>query len=49
MPLAAVSHMAVGTTVPVKIAIDDPDVIVFEWERLGTDGSILAPGSPTLL
>ncbi len=49
VPLAAVSHMAVGTIVPVKIAIDDPDVIVFEWERLGTDGSILAPGSPTLL
>jgi hypothetical protein len=49
VPLAAASKVAVGKTVPVKVAIHDPDVIVFEWERLGTDGSILEPGGPTLV
>jgi hypothetical protein len=49
VPIAAVDKVAVGRTVPVKVASDNPDVIVFEWERLDADGRPKAPGPPTLV
>lgn len=35
VPKHLVSRMAVGRKVPVKVAADNPDMVMFEWEKLG--------------
>lgn len=39
VPLAAAVNVAVGRTVPVKVARDNPNLVLFEWEKLTPDGS----------
>jgi hypothetical protein len=34
VPLAAASRVTVGLKVPVKVARDNPNVVLFEWEKL---------------
>jgi hypothetical protein len=34
VPLTAVGKVFAGTTVPVKVAPDNPDVVMFEWEKV---------------
>ena len=38
VPLAAASKVAIGRTVPVKVAPENPNLVVFEWERIDTGG-----------
>lgn len=38
VPLVAAARVAVGLTVPVKVARDNPNVLLFEWEQLAGDG-----------
>jgi hypothetical protein len=38
VPLAAAGNVAIGRTVPVKVARDNPNVVLFEWEKLAPDG-----------
>ena len=38
VPITAADRVAVGVTVPVKVARDNPDLIVFEWEKLEPRG-----------
>jgi hypothetical protein len=34
VPIAAAGKVAVGLKVPVKVARDNPNVVLFEWEKL---------------
>lgn len=34
VPTAAVSKVALGATIPVKVAADNPDMVMFEWDKL---------------
>jgi hypothetical protein len=43
VPLAAAGNVAVGRTVPVKVARDNPNLVVFEWEKFAS------AGPPTLI
>ena len=38
VPIAAAVHVAIGRTVPVKVARDNPNLVLFEWEKLVADG-----------
>ncbi len=38
VPLTAADKVAVGRTVPVKVAPDNPGLVVFEWEQIDTPG-----------
>jgi hypothetical protein len=38
VPLAAADKVAVGRTVPVKVAPDNPNLVVFEWEQIDSGG-----------
>ncbi len=38
VPLAAATKVAVGRTVPVKVAPDNPNLVVFEWEQIDAGG-----------
>ena len=42
VPITAADRVAVGVTVPVKVAPDNPDLMVFEWEKL-------EPGGPSTI
>lgn len=43
VPIAAAANVAIGRTVPVKVARDNPNLVLFEWEKL-TPG-----GPPTMI
>ena len=34
VPLTAAGKVFTGVTVPVKVAPDNPDVVMFEWEKV---------------
>ncbi len=34
VPLAAASKVAVGRTIPVRVAVDNPGLVMFEWEKI---------------
>lgn len=34
VPLAAASKVAVGKTIPVRVAVDNPGLVMFEWEKI---------------
>jgi hypothetical protein len=34
VPLGAAGKVAVGMTVPVKIHPDNPELVMFEWDRI---------------
>jgi hypothetical protein len=38
VPLAVADRIAIGQTIPVKVAPDNPDVVAFLWEALGAKG-----------
>jgi hypothetical protein len=38
VPIAAAANVGLGRTVPVKIARDNPNLVLFEWEKLASDG-----------
>jgi hypothetical protein len=38
VPIAAAGNVAIGRTVPVKVARDNPNLVLFEWEKLTPDG-----------
>lgn len=42
VPITAADRVAVGKTVPVKVAPDNPNLVVFEWEQL-------EPGGPSTI
>jgi hypothetical protein len=37
VPIAAAANVSIGRTVPVKVARDNPNLVLFEWERLGPE------------
>lgn len=38
IPIAAAANVAIGRTVPVKVARDNPNLVLFEWEKLAPEG-----------
>lgn len=38
VPITAADRVAVGRTIPVKVAPDNPDLVVFEWAKIGPGG-----------
>jgi hypothetical protein len=38
VPLTVADRIAIGQTIPVKVAPDNPGLVAFLWERLGNDG-----------
>jgi hypothetical protein len=34
VPRSKVGHISLGQTVPVRVAADNPDVVMFEWEKI---------------
>jgi len=38
VPIAVADRIAIGQTIPVKVAPDNPSLVAFLWERLATDG-----------
>lgn len=34
VPLSAASKVAVGKTIPVRVAVDNPGLVMFEWEKI---------------
>ncbi len=38
VPIAAAGNVAIGRTVPVKVARDNPNLVLFEWEKLTAEG-----------
>lgn len=38
VPITAAANVAVGRTVPVKVARDNPNLVLFEWEKVAADG-----------
>ncbi len=38
VPIAAAGNVAIGRTVPVKVARDNPNLVLFEWEKLTPEG-----------
>jgi hypothetical protein len=37
VPLFAADKVAIGQTIPVKVAPDNPNLVLFEWEKLASD------------
>jgi hypothetical protein len=42
VPITAADQVAIGRTIPVKVAPDNPNLVLFEWEKLAPD----APAAP---
>jgi hypothetical protein len=38
VPLAVADRIAIGQTIPVKVAADNPGLVAFDWESLAIDG-----------
>jgi len=38
VPIAVADRLAIGRTIPVKVAPDNPALVAFEWEALGIEG-----------
>jgi hypothetical protein len=38
VPITAAANVAIGKTIPVKVARDNPNLVVFLWEQLTPDG-----------
>ncbi|MEO8291949.1 MAG: hypothetical protein ABI635_02320 [Actinomycetota bacterium] len=38
VPITAADRVAVGVTVPVKVAPENPNLVAFIWEGLAADG-----------
>lgn len=38
VPIAVSDRIAIGQTIPVKVAPDNPNLVAFDWEALGADG-----------
>jgi hypothetical protein len=49
VPITAVGQVAVGRTIPVKVAPDNPNLVLFEWEKLAPDGPGAARQPPTII
>ena len=49
VPLTAAGHVAIGRTIPVKVAPDNPNLVLFEWEKLAPAAGEEPDRPPTII
>jgi hypothetical protein len=48
VPISAADHVAIGQTIPVKVAPDNPNLVLFEWANLAPEAAD-APDRPSTI